>query len=197
MIFHKLINLRGRFFLFIPVMGIWLALHSLAFHVPQYKKQKASFTSCLSCDPSRISVMWDDPDLSGTNIRNAPGGKIINVIRLEDFPDGCYFEVVEQVNGWFRIDSKIFGMEKELINKGGSAWIHRSVISVSTRNYGNQKIPVRSAPGGGTIVTTINKEANGIRILDLCGSWVKISYKGKTGWISNKWICSIPWTNCC
>lgn len=193
MAFLKQIKFRSGFF---PFMGIFLTLHSLGFHKPQYKKQKASFTSCLSCDPSRIRVMWDDPDLSGTNIRNAPGGKIINVIYPKDFPDGCYFEVVAQVNGWFKIDSKIFGTEKNLINKGGSAWIHRSVISVSTSNYGNQKIPVRSAPAGGTIVTTINKEANGIRILDLCGSWVKISYKGKTGWIASKWICSIPWTTC-
>ena len=33
-----------------------------------------------NCDPSRVLVMLDDPDKSGTNIRNSPGGKVIATI---------------------------------------------------------------------------------------------------------------------
>jgi len=79
---------------------------------------------------------------------------------------------------------------------GGQAWIHSSVISVGTRNYGGQTIQILDSPENGKSIGTITKESYGLRILSLCGSWVKISYKGISGWVSNEWICGIPWTNC-
>jgi len=151
-----------------------------------------------NCDASRLIVTWDDPDQSGTNIRNSPGGKVIATISQSEYPDGCAFEIVEQSNGWFRIQGGIQspGNDSDIALPGGGGWIHSSVISVGTRNYGSQTIEILDSPENGKSVGRITKESYGLRVLDLCGSWVKISFNGMTGWISNQWICGIPWTTC-
>ena len=152
----------------------------------------------MNCGQSRLIVTWDDPDQSGTNIRNSPGGKVIAAISQSEYPDGCAFEIVEQSNGWFRIQGGIQspGNDSDIALPGGGGWIHRSVISVGTRNYGSQTIEILDSPENGKSVGKITKESYGLRVLDLCGSWVKISFNGMTGWISNQWICGIPWTTC-
>jgi|688.fasta_scaffold829523_1 SH3-like domain-containing protein len=152
----------------------------------------------VDCGSSRITVMWDDADPAGTNIRNSPKGEVIKTLNSSDFPDGCAFEIVEQSNGWFRIQGGIQspGNDSDIALPGGGGWIHSSVISVGTRNYGSQTIEILDSAENGKSVGRITKESYGLRVLDLCGSWVKISFNGMTGWISNQWICGIPWTTC-
>ena len=150
----------------------------------------------INCDPSRLAVIWDDPDQSGTNIRNSPGGKVIAKINPSDFPDGCMLEIVEASNGWLRIQSSLQGPDNEINLPNDEGWIHNSVVSIGTRNYGGQRINILDAPNTGKSIGSINIEASGLRILDLCGNWVKISYRGMTGWVSSDWLCGIPWTNC-
>jgi SH3-like domain-containing protein len=152
----------------------------------------------MNCGPSRILVTWDDPDKSGTNIRNSPGGKVIAKINPSDFPDGCMMEIVEASNGWFRINGGIEGPgdESDIALPGNVGWIHGSVVTTGTRNYGGQKINILDEPNNGKIVGSITTEVYGLRILDLCGNWVKISYNGMTGWVSSDWLCGVPWTTC-
>lgn len=148
------------------------------------------------CGASRLLVSWDDPDQSGTNIRNSPSGKVIAKINPSDFPDGCMLEIVEAANGWLRIKGTLHSPENDINLPNNEGWIHNSVISVGTRNYGGQTIQILDSPKNGNSVGKITKESYGLRILDLCGDWVKINYKGTIGWVSNEWICGIPWTTC-
>lgn len=151
----------------------------------------------VDCGSSRITVMWDDPDPAGTNIRNSPKGKVIKTLSPSDFPDGCAFDIVEHSNGYFRIKGGIQNAGGDDVRlPGGEGWIHKSVISVGTRNYGGQTIEILDSPENGEVVGKIKKESYGLRIVDLCGAWVKINYKGTIGWVSNEWICGIPWTTC-
>ena len=152
----------------------------------------------IDCSESRRLVSWDDPDQSGTNIRNSPSGKVIATIYPNEFEDGCMLEIVEASNGWFRIQGGLSGPgdENDVKLPGDQGWIHNSVISVGTRNYGGQTIQILDSPKNGNSVGKITKESYGLRVLDLCGDWVKINYKGTIGWVSNEWICGIPWTTC-
>ena len=152
----------------------------------------------MNCGPSRLTVSWDDPDQSGTNIRNSPGGKVIAKINPSGFPDGCMMEIVEASNGWFRINGGIEGPgdESDIALPGNVGWIHGSVITTGTRNYGGQKINILDEPNNGKMVGSITTEVYGLKILDLCGNWVKISYNGMTGWVSSDWLCGVPWTTC-
>jgi len=151
----------------------------------------------INCGPSRLSVILDDPDQSGTNIRNSPGGKVIAKINPSDFPDGCMLEIVEASNGWLRIQGTLQSPDNEINLPSNEGWIHSSVVSIGTRNYSGQRIKILDAPNSSKSVGSINIEASGLRIIDLCGNWVKISYKGIAGWVSSDWLCGIPWTNCC
>lgn len=150
------------------------------------------------CSESRLLVSWDDPDQSGTNIRNGPSGKVIATIYPNEFEDGCMLEIVEASNGWFRIQGAIqsAGGMNDIVLPNNEGWIHNSVISVGTRNYGGQTIQILDSPKNGNSVGKITKESYGLRVLDLCGDWVKIKYKGTIGWVSNEWICGVPWTTC-
>ncbi len=151
----------------------------------------------INCDSSKLAVIWDDPDQSGTNIRNSPGGKVIAKINPSDFPDGCMFEIVEASNGWLRIQGTLQGPDNEINLPNDEGWIHNSVVSIGTRNYSGHRINILDAPNSRKSVGSINIEVSGLRIIDLCGNWVKISYRGITGWVSSDWLCGIPWTNCC
>ena len=151
----------------------------------------------IDCSESRLLVSWDDPDPAGTNIRNNPKGKVIKTLNPSDFPDGCAFDIVEHSNGYFRIKGGIQNAGGDDVRlPGGEGWIHKSVISVGTRNYGGQTIEILDSPENGEVVGKIKKESYGLRIVDLCGAWVKINYKGTTGWVSNDWLCGNPWTTC-
>jgi SH3-like domain-containing protein len=150
----------------------------------------------VDCSSSRLVVSWDDPDQSGTNIRNSPGGKVIAKINPSDFPDGCMLEIVEAVNGWLRIKGTLHSPENDINLPNNEGWIHNSVISVGTRNYGGQTIQILDSPKNGNSVGKITKESYGLRVLDLCGAWVKINHKGTIGWVSSDWLCGVPWTTC-
>jgi SH3-like domain-containing protein len=149
-----------------------------------------------NCFNSRLSVCWDDPDNSGTNIRNSPGGEIIYKIMPVNFPDGCCFDIIEASNGWFKISGLIHGIENDINLPNNQGWVHKSVISIGTRNYGDQPIKLYDVPNGKNVVSVIRTTDYGLRINDICGSWVQIIYKGKIGWVQDDWLCGNPWTNC-
>ena len=51
-------------------------------------------------------------------------------------------------------------------------------------------------PNGKNVVSFIRTTEYGLRINDICGSWVQIIYKGKMGWVKDEWLCGNPWTSC-
>lgn len=146
------------------------------------------------CERSELAVYVNDPDDSGTNIRNRPGGKI--VLTLNGSENAFFLTVCESQNGWFKIKGNIEGLDEEYKIPKGEGWIHGTVISVDTRNYGKQELEILDSPIKGNTVATIKEESYGIRIKEICGSWVRIKYNGILGWIEADWLCGNPLTTC-
>ena len=77
-----------------------------------------------------------------------------------------------------------------------SGWIHHSVVSVGTRNYGGQEIPLMDEPNGTKQTGAILRESYGVKIIGLCGEWVKIQHNKNKGWVKAEWLCGNPFTTC-
>ncbi len=157
----------------------------------------------LSLHAQSLAVYLEDHSKTATNIRNAPKGKVVDRI-----PQGriAMFEVENAKNGWWRIcDNSYFcvdnnGFEGMIKLKGSrnGYWIHSSVISVSTRNYGDETLYLYQQPDENSKkVFTIYVEMQ-LRPLEVQGDWVKCrTYTGNNvGWIQAEWLCGNALTNC-
>ncbi len=143
-----------------------------------------------------LTVYLDDPDETGTNLRKSPNGEVVMTLVKDDINMDYMLTVVEAKDGWFRVTGPIEGIEHDFDIPGNEAWIHGSVISVDTRNYGNQTIELLSSPVDGTLMATISEETGGLKILDMSGSWVQVEYDGTVAWIEARWLCGNPLTTC-
>lgn len=151
------------------------------------------------CSIDEISVYLNDPDESGTNVRNAPNGEVVGQL-VKDSEDNMEFFIIilESKDGWFHINNRVENMADGIkMNEGGECWIHGSVLGVDTRNYGNQVIPMHASPDHESEqVGEINKEMYGLHPLEKCGRWVKLKVNGTEGWVHDEWICGNPLTTC-
>ena len=161
----------------------------------------AAFVLCtIAAHAQSIGVYLSDSKGPYTNIRNAPGGAIVDKLPVnEDF----IFVVEEPRNGWWKIQDGVCepmdGDAKKLKGSRNGYWIHYSVIGVSTSNYGGERLSLRQSPSSKATVVYSFKEEILLRPLDAKGEWVKVKTKdGKlTGWIEMEWLCGNPVTNCC
>tara|TARA_B100001939_G_C16778030_1_gene545660 strand:- start:62 stop:691 length:630 start_codon:yes stop_codon:yes gene_type:complete len=150
----------------------------------------------IECNKVEVHVYLDDPDDSGTNIRKNPGGDVVLKLIKDDQDFEFLMTLTEAKDGWFLVQSPISGIDNDFEIKDGQGWIHGSVISVDTRNYGGQEIEILDKPNNGSVVRVIKEEAYGLKIKDICGPWVKIEYKGTIGWVEGQWLCGNPLTTC-
>lgn len=147
-----------------------------------------------------VNVFLNDPDQSGTNIRNAPNGKVIyKLVRTEENFE-YFITCTESKEGWFKIQPEITSLESPVIIDSEECWIHGSVLGAGTRNYGNQVIEVYSDADKSKVVNKIKQEV-ALSFLDLCKNMVKVKWKdgnGKMqeGWIDVEWVCGNPLTTC-
>jgi len=149
-----------------------------------------------NCSSSEMHVYLNDPDDSATNIRKSPGGDIVTQLVKDDQNFEFFLILTKAQDGWFKVKSPISGMENDFEIPNGEGWIHGSVISVDTRNYGGQVLKLLDKPKNGNVVGIIEGESYGLRIKDICGTWVKVEYKGIIGWIQDSWLCGNPLTTC-
>ena len=149
-----------------------------------------------NCDASKVDVYLNDPDDSGTNIRSSPGGDVVLTLVKKDKEMEFFLILTQSKDGWFKVKNPIGTMEEDIKIPNSEAWIHGSVISVNTRNYGGQDLNLLDHPKDGKVVGVIKEESYGLRIKDLCGTWVQVEYKGTIGWIEDKWLCGNPVTTC-
>jgi SH3-like domain-containing protein len=90
-------------------------------------------------------------------------------------------------------------VDADAIELPEEAWIHSSVIGLSTRNYGGQQLSLRSDPReGASVVGRITVPEDLVRPLDITedGEWVKVRWGKVTGWIERKWLCGNPLSSC-
>lgn len=133
-----------------------------------------------------------------TNVRNAPKGTV--VAKLSQ--DGNWmFSVETPKNGWWRIqDGAYSGPDTDELHFKGSKtgyWIHSSVIGVSTRNYGGERLSLRQSPSDKAAVVYSFTDEVVLNPIDIKGDWVKVTNGKYTGWIEAEWLCGNAVTNCC
>ncbi len=154
---------------------------------------------CISTNAKAqvLDVYTYDSNGTYTNIRNAPKGSVVDRIPTEST---AMFDVETPRNGWWKIVDNSYSLpDQDAVNLKGSKtgyWIHYSVLGIGTRNYGGQKLSLRSKPSG-KVVYSFTEEIM-LRPVDIMGSWVKVkTIDGKhTGWIESEWLCGNPLTNC-
>ncbi len=148
---------------------------------------------------STVGAYISDNNGKYSNVRNAPNGAIVDKIPVDSYG---MMELASPKNGWWKIIGGNYdtgeGSVRLKTSKSGH-WIHFSCIACGTRNYGNQKLSLRSAPSKqGRVTYTFSKEIE-LRPIDVKGSWVKVkTTDGKhEGWIESDWLCGNSLTNCC
>ncbi|MBK8808369.1 MAG: hypothetical protein IPO21_17775 [Bacteroidales bacterium] len=144
-----------------------------------------------NCFPS---VYLNDPDTTGTNIREVPKGKILWTIKASDDDAGIMMDIIEFKTPWLKIQTvnhpkNIFG------------WIYSELVAASTRNYsGEEYMLYENANMDSKQVLKFNQEKEVIIIDGVCGwSKVKILNPDKTfvvGWIENEKLCGSVVTYC-
>lgn len=146
-----------------------------------------------------LIVFIDDSDGPYTNIRNAPKGKVVGKISTTS---DAMLNVVKCVNGWWQVYKGEYwdpdGVTKKLKGSTSGYWVHQSVIAVSSRNYGGQKLSLRKTPSYNSAVTYSFTKELLFRPIGIQGDWIKVqTYDGKrSGWIESEWLCGNSVTNC-
>lgn len=166
---------------------------------------QAAEPTWMSVPTTTAAVEGNDPiemirfDNDGkTNVRNAPGGKVVDSI-----PEGgSYTLFIDKIqNGWCHIWKGETVEEEEGVTKkfkgATDFWIHSSVIGAN--GMGDGRVTLYSTPSKSSKVVYKSKEWTIIRPVEIKGKWLKVRVDGKKteGWIRTDEICSNPLTNCC
>lgn len=152
-----------------------------------------------------LSVFVLDNSGTDTNIRNRPGGKVIDTIYSAGNPEAYALTVDVCKNGAFRIVGNVYerlqadcdNLSEITTDATGESWIHSSCIAVRTRHNGGAAVKLLATPteGDGKVVYTITKEQK-LRPVDYrADGWVKLrTLDGKhEGWTTVEYISGIPW----
>ena len=147
-----------------------------------------------------IEVYIADNNGPYTNVRDGIKGNIVSKIPVDE---NIMLYVESPKNGWWRIcDDEYWNPDGDTFGLTGSRkgyWIHSSVIGVSTRNYGGEKLCLMDRPSAKSKVVYTFTEEILLHPVDIMGDWVKVkTADGKhVGWILGEWLCGNSVTNCC
>ena len=145
------------------------------------------------CPPYSINTYYNNPDSSGLYIYDYPNGSIIKKLFKNEMDFEYYLNITEAKDGWFKIERTIYGQENDFKITNNQAWVHGAVLSKDNPS----PIDVLDNPENGKIIGTLPECYREIKLLDMCGTWVKVEYKGIKGWVNNKFLCGNPLTSCC
>lgn len=166
---------------------------------------QAAEPTCLSV-PSATDAVEDNRPIEmirfdedgDTNVRNAPGGKVVDKIPA----GGSYTLLIDKIqNGWCHIwKGETVEEEEGVVRKFKGAtdyWIHSSVIGAN--GLGDGGVTLYTTPSKKSKVAYKSTDWTIIRPVEIKGEWLKVRVDGKKteGWIRRDEICSNPLTNCC
>ena len=163
----------------------------LAFSVQAIFAQKEE----ASCG---ISAWITDKDLNGLNVRNQPNvnGKVIAKLKTDGTEeDTVVIYVVGFSNGWVKI-AKAENGKGQIFDDIG--WVSAKMVETGTKGTPNYNSPITmyaAAKTSSKKVGTIPSE-DMVKIAGFSCGWVKVTYKGKTGWVRDVNICGNPFTTC-
>lgn len=128
----------------------------------------------------QMGVKVIDTDPKGTNVRDAPKGKIIHVIPFNAADDSDRVVwVVGQDKDWFKVE----------LEDGSAGWMHTSVLGLRGGATEDGPCDLLSAADYKSKVVVTPKDGAVLQLLDVrTPEWIKVRYivsKGKTydGWM--------------
>lgn len=139
-----------------------------------------------------------DKDPNGLNVRDKPNvnGKVIAKLKTDGTPeDEVVVYIVGYSNGWVKIGLAENG-KGQIFNDLG--WVSAKMVETGTKgspNYNSSVTIYAAAKTSSKKVGTIPSEDT-VKIAGYQCGWVKVTYKGKTGWIRENNICGSPFTTC-
>lgn len=148
------------------------------------------------CNVEGLEVFLNDPDMTGTNVRETPGGKVTRVIK-NDPQQEIYlsFKVCKMEGDWLCVKGGFHKIKVE-------GWIHNSVVTTKIAAYTPQepKLIFDNADASKKIVDKVSVERS-VKILAIHGLYSKIEYQNSNdekirGYISNYDLCGNPYSNC-
>ena len=152
--------------------------------IPPYKKK---------CNTYKIDAYFNGIDNPVFYIFDSPNGDTIKQLFINDVDFEYLLSVTDSKKGWFKIEGEINGIENNFKLPNNQAWVRGSVLSKDNFN----SITVLDHPENGRFVGTIPKSHKKIKLLDMCGPWVKVEYDEIRGWVKDKFLCGNPLTSCC
>lgn len=193
-------NKLRHYFLELPQHGKNITVH-------QEESQGESTTFVLEWTGLDFIVKTDviaefyrvDKEGEATNLRNAPGGKV--VAKLES--EGIFNFYIDKIqNGWCHIQGdKVFEMSEDdpriLSGSTTGYWIHSSVVGATGMGAGG--VELFAQPDKSAKVVYKSDDWTIIHPVEIKGNWIKVTV-GNTktqGWINVLDVCSNPVTNCC
>ena len=155
--------------------------------------------SSQTCEKSNVTSYLNDPDTSGTNLRNCPNGEILYVIKNNNQEEDhvMTFEILNSKENWLYV--KTLDNYNEPEKRG---WIYGELVSVDTRNYSGQKINLYTEPNeSSSVKNNIIMAEQTVYILDVCGQWAYIRFTdesghSKEGRLEPEMQCGNPYTTC-
>lgn len=152
----------------------------------------------IAQDDKCVHSGWvEDKDPKGTNIRNSPSlqGKIIgNVPHAKDDGEQAMLEIIGYSKGWLKI-RLAESIDGTTFFKG-IGWISAKKVTASVETNMGKAAPLYSSPKKSSKKTGTIPGETLFNIIGFHCFGFKVSYKGKTGWISAEDYCGNPVTTC-
>ncbi|MBV9976694.1 MAG: hypothetical protein JO105_15015 [Hyphomicrobiales bacterium] len=141
-----------------------------------------------------VTVDVIDTDPKGTNLRDAPGGKVMAVLKLpaDNVDDWIEVHVVGQSGDWFLIDAATLVGDGEKSIFKGSGYAHRSVLGSSGLQSHTTILSDHQVKS--PVIASNPSGDQPIGFLGCWGDFVKIHTKEGTGW--TKGLCLNQRTTC-
>jgi uncharacterized protein YecT (DUF1311 family) len=134
-----------------------------------------------------------DPDPKGTNVRNAPKGKIITTLPYRpDDPEIITVKVTGHKNKWLSV----------VLHDGRKGWIFGELVGVSLRNYDPGSVTAlrtRPDPDAPAVGDIFGDEE--VSIIGGEGKWALVQYRHPKGHVLTGWLdpvkqCPNPYSTC-
>lgn len=146
-----------------------------------------------------VEAWVTDKDPNGLNVRNTPNvqGKIIAKLKTADEDDYVLINVTGYQNGWLQIGaaSRISG--KQIFSNIG--WVSANMVATGVRgtdgNYDNPAYIYAETNLKSKKIAGI-PTGESVKIVGWKCGWVKVMFRGTTGWVQYANICGNPVSSC-
>lgn len=149
----------------------------------------ATDTSECGCS---VEAYIDDRDTTGTNLRDAPKGKVIAVLHPSREDVGTIgLDIDCSRDNWLRVSD----------NLGQRGWIFSGLMKMGTRNYDQSDIKLFAKPDTLSAVSGVLTGESEVTVRACKGAWAHIEFKNAAGRVVKGWLrpdmqCASPVTNC-